>query len=553
MMSDSSEDDSSPSSTSSQLSSSSDSSEDSDMSSENDDNSSEDNDSSSDDDDRENTWDWNYDSPNRKLKSFNEKSNVLPQGKFRPIDAFFLLFTEELFRYIWEQTNIYGKQQNKHKWVPVSINDIKKWIGINILMGYHKLPSYKNYWSTDPNFRVPLVSETMSRNFFTKILRNIHLANNEKAPPKTSKKYSKTYKVDEFLQILKNNFQENYVLSENVSIDESMIKFKGRSSLKQYLPMKPIKRGFKVWILADAKNGYVYEFEIYKGKDSERRNSLSEHIVKKLSSNLEFSYRKIYFDNYFSSPYLLDYLYKKGLYAAGTVRVDRRYMPKEFCKSKNLLQRGEYEYITSGKVVLYKWMDRKLVFLLSNFHDPETFEIIQRKEKNGGKQNVQCPTAISDYNKYMGGVDRADQRKESYSLDRKSKRFWHRIFFNFLNIALSNSFVLFKNRNNSNMTYLSFLSSITTALIDTEKVNRRTSSSIYINKKNKKLSGRKLQFDMPNKNEPHLTIFGAQRRCAFCSTDNNNNRSHYHCSHCNRAFCITSTRNCFYKYHKRML
>jgi hypothetical protein len=119
-MSDSGKDDPSQSSISSQLSSSSDSSEDSDISSENDDNSSEngdnssehndissedndnsseENNSSSNDDDHENTWDWNYDSPNRKLKSFNEKSDVLPQDKFqfRPIDAFLLLFTEELF------------------------------------------------------------------------------------------------------------------------------------------------------------------------------------------------------------------------------------------------------------------------------------------------------------------------------------------------------------------------------------------------------------------------------------------------------------------------
>ncbi len=31
-----------------------------------------------------------------------------------------------------------------------------------------------------------------------------------------------------------------------------MIKFQGRSSLKQYMPMKPIKRGTKVWVLGDS-------------------------------------------------------------------------------------------------------------------------------------------------------------------------------------------------------------------------------------------------------------------------------------------------------------
>ena len=73
-------------------------------------------------------------------------------------------------------------------------------------------------------------------------------------------------------------------------------------------------------------------------------------------------------------------------------------------------------------------MDKKLVFLLSNFHEPSSTEIIQRKEKDCGKVNVQCPTSIIDYNKHMGGVNRADQRKKSYSLDPKSKRFWLKFF-----------------------------------------------------------------------------------------------------------------------------
>ena len=30
----------------------------------------------------------------------------------------------------------------------------------------------------------------------------------------------------------------------------------GRSTMKQYMPMKPVKRGFKVWVRADAVNGY---------------------------------------------------------------------------------------------------------------------------------------------------------------------------------------------------------------------------------------------------------------------------------------------------------
>ena len=50
------------------------------------------------------------------------------------------------------------------------------------------------------------------------------------------------------------------------SIDEAMVAFKGRSSMKQYVPKKPVKRGFKVWVRAGAVSGYVNEFNIYTGK-----------------------------------------------------------------------------------------------------------------------------------------------------------------------------------------------------------------------------------------------------------------------------------------------
>lgn len=47
-----------------------------------------------------------------------------------------------------------------------------------------------------------------------------------------------------------------------------MIKFKGRCGLKQYMPKKPIKRGFKVWALVDSE-GYLYNFDIYTGKSKD--------------------------------------------------------------------------------------------------------------------------------------------------------------------------------------------------------------------------------------------------------------------------------------------
>ncbi len=127
------------------------------------------------------------------------------------------------------------------------------------------------------------------------------------------------------------------------------------------------------------------------------------------------------------------------------------------------MNRDDFEYVTSRHLVLHKWMDKKLVFLLSNFHNPTSYGIIQRKE--------------------------------SYALDRKSRRWWLRIFFNFMNISLFNAFVIFKTRTGSNLTYLEFLLSIITALIEEGTPKKRTLPSKNSSKKKNRSSGRKISLD----------------------------------------------------------
>jgi hypothetical protein len=55
-----------------------------------------------------------------------------------------------------------------------------------------------------------------------------------------------------------------------------MVALKGRSTLKQYMPMKPIKRGFKVWVAADSRTGYMLNFKVYKGNLKEAKKVLWE-------------------------------------------------------------------------------------------------------------------------------------------------------------------------------------------------------------------------------------------------------------------------------------
>ena len=44
----------------------------------------------------------------------------------------------------------------------------------------------------------------------------------------------------------------------------------------------------------------------------------------------------------------------------------------------------------------------------------------------------------------MGGVDRTDQLRKSYGFDRKSRRFWLRLFFQFFDYSINNAHILYK-------------------------------------------------------------------------------------------------------------
>ena len=74
------------------------------------------------------------------------------------------------------------------------------------------------------------------------------------------------FKVRPFLDPLIKNFQEAYHPSQELSIDESMIVFKGRFSFIHYLPKKLTKWGMKAFVLADIRNGYTYNWRLCTGE-----------------------------------------------------------------------------------------------------------------------------------------------------------------------------------------------------------------------------------------------------------------------------------------------
>ena len=131
----------------------------------------------------------------------------------------------------------------------------------------NRLPEIRDYWSTDPLLRYAPIADRITRDRFKEITRYLHFADNDKLPARGEDGFSRLQKVDPILSALKDRFQSAYYPHCQLSIDEAMIPFKGRSSMKQYMPLKPVKRGFKVWAMADALNGYLVDFNVYTGGD----------------------------------------------------------------------------------------------------------------------------------------------------------------------------------------------------------------------------------------------------------------------------------------------
>ena len=125
---------------------------------------------------------------------------------------------------------------------------------MNIVMAYHKLPSIKHYWMQSNDMGVQCIQQAMTRDRLLFILGKLHLSDKN---ARSSDNMDKLWKIRPLVESLNQVFKENKLPMEHLSIDESMIRFKSRCSCKQYNPLKPIKRGYKLWCVAD-NYGYVY-------------------------------------------------------------------------------------------------------------------------------------------------------------------------------------------------------------------------------------------------------------------------------------------------------
>ncbi|KAG8223623.1 hypothetical protein J437_LFUL003491 [Ladona fulva] len=179
----------------------------------------------------------------------------------------------------------------------------------------------------------------------------------------------------------------------------------GKLMFKQYIPTKRSRFGIKLFVLCDCETNYILDFIVYTGetRDIDEQGyelGKSGDIVGTLIKPYLEKGHMLFVDNWYSSPALFLWLHNKTTNACGTVRKNRKHMPK----MEEKLKKGNIQFMCSDILLALRWCDRREVWVLSTCHDSRILES-SKVDYKMGKKNIK-PNCVLDYNKRMGAVDK---------------------------------------------------------------------------------------------------------------------------------------------------
>ena len=332
-------------------------------------------------------------------------------------DIFRLFFTDDMIESLVCQTVLYAQRDKNNPSFTMTSDDMRQFLGLLLVSGYHSLPGENDYWSTAEDLTAPMFMRTMARDKFRAIKRYLHLADNQHLSE------SKVAKVAPLYESLTNRFQQFGIFHEHLSIDEEMVPYHGHHSAKMFIRNKPIRFGFKLWMLCSS-DGYPYNIQIYCGKQGEDHTTpLETRVVNHLLACVsDPASHVVYFDNFFTSYQLVKDLAVKNIRAIGTIRDNRSsHCPLTTTAVMKKQDRGSYDYRSDGQVACVRWNDNSVVTLASNHVVVKPLKSARRRVKAVKAQDVPQPYVVHKYNKGIGGVDVLDRMLASYRPRLRSK------------------------------------------------------------------------------------------------------------------------------------
>lgn len=182
-------------------------------------------------------------------------SSELPSdvaGLETPFQFFSKFINDAVITKIVEQTNLYIIQESVTS-APVTATEIRQFLGIIIFMSLFHYPSVRSYWS---KYGFVQIMKTMTVNRFEKIRSVIHFNDNSEHKPVNHPQHDRLHKIRPLVDHLNSSFKTAAPFEQRLSLDKQMCATKVAHFKKQYLPNKPHKWGFKLFVLCSL-SGYI--------------------------------------------------------------------------------------------------------------------------------------------------------------------------------------------------------------------------------------------------------------------------------------------------------
>ena len=475
----------------------------------------------------------------------NIKDNM-PQDS-TPADYYQLYITDTLLQHIVDETNRYADQLIESKrakgtlkkksrlksWKPTDCDEMKKFFGLLYLTGLVKKGKYSDYWAKEFLPSTPGFGTVMGRDRFMLIKRCLHLNDNE-APgyDPAAHDRDRLHKIRPVLNHINDRCHQVYVPDRELSVDESLVLFRGRLIFKQAIRTKRARAGIKMYPLCTS-DGITMALRIHSGsnvdtmyEDQNYQFLKSEQITLNLLQPYFGKGYHVYTDNYYTSPQLAAYLSTKNTHLCGTVKHNRQGMPKDELRAENL-DRGQIaHFLHEDKVLLAlkyrEAMDRstgkpKVVHMLTTMHDCSTVDT-GRVTRRDPPLAIIKPKCVSTYNKYMGGVDKTDQMLGLRSLCpmRKSLKWYQKLFIRLLLQMHLNAYQLYQKENhNSKRSLRWFVYEVVKTWTTSNAVQQQHGAPRGQNERTVRLNGKiHMPWIVPNSGQNKGR---AQRNCRVCT------------------------------------
>lgn len=455
------------------------------------------------------------------------------RGVQSPMESWLKLIDENMLNSIVANTNIYIRKliQNEeydYRRKETTLAEIKAVIGLLYIAGvkHGGRMNLSEFWATDGN-GVAIFPATMGINRFRFLCRCIRFDDIHSREER--RKLDKICAVREIFENFVRNCKSAYTVGALTTLDEMLWAFRGRCSFRMYIANKPAKYGLKIFALVDARTYYVTNLEIYAGVQPDGPYKIStktDDVVERMCEPIYNTGRNITMDNWFTGyeimkKMLTDY----RLTIVGTLRKNKRVLPREFINSRNReVGSTIFGFQRDTTILSYIPKKNKCVLLASSMHHTDKID-----EATGDQRK---PEIISFYNLSKGGVDTADQLCGEYNVARNTKRWPMVVFYGLLNVAGINAAIIFSSQQPTVQNRRTFLKQLGLELVKEHLRDRASNTHLPIATR---VNARKFAGLPAEDTEPTLGSTNTRRDCAFCTK---RRKSRYFCEMCCKCICL---------------